>query len=74
MKLIVPFLVLFSIILASQNNANAIKCYVCTNLFGADCEKVNNDMAQDCPGYVSCFKTTIKGEILNIFFCVYFFF
>ena len=62
MKLIVAFSAVFFTILAIQNNASAIRCYVCTNESGGECGKVNDGMIFNCTLSVACLKSNIKSK------------
>jgi len=63
MKLIVAFSAVFFTILAIQNNASAIRCYVCTNELGGECGKVNDNMIFNCTESVACLTINGKGKI-----------
>ena len=68
MKLIVAFSAVFFTILAVKNNVSAIKCYVCTNQMGGECEKVNDGMIFNCTFSVACLKSNLKSKTLKIQF------
>ncbi|KAL7026764.1 hypothetical protein ACKWTF_005161 [Chironomus riparius] len=66
MKLIAAFLGVFFTILTIQISVSAIRCYECTNVLGAECEKVNDGMIVNCTSAVSCIKSKGKSSAIDV--------